>query len=123
VANFTMYRGDTVKLNLAVTSNDVVFDLTDCNLWMTAKYLYADADAAAIFQKTTGGGGILVTSALSGRAQITIDPEDTDDLPNSKTAILYDVQLEDADGLIFTIAYGTITVLPDVTRAITITGP
>lgn len=119
MADITIYRGDTVKLNLYVTQGGVAFDLTSVKVWFTAKNAFADVDGSAIFQKTTSGGGIVVVAPLSGIAQVTIAPTDTDDLPNNKTSLFYDAQVKDASDNIFTVAYGNLIVLPDVTRATT----
>jgi hypothetical protein len=111
-----MYRGDTVVFNMLVTKSAVAFPLTGCEIWFTGKYAYKDSDLAAVFQKTIGDG-ITVTNALGGRAALALIPSDTHGLPAVKTLLLWDVQLKDADDMIYTVASGNLVVLPDVTQS------
>lgn len=117
MADFTIYRGDTIVLNIAVTAGGVVYSLVGCNMWFTAKWAFKDLDVAAVFQKTIGSG-IVLTSPANGLATITILPADTAILPNSKVLLLYDCQVKDASGKIYTVSYGNLIFLPDVTLAI-----
>jgi hypothetical protein len=112
-----MIRGDTVLFNIQITKNSVAFPLSGCELWFTGKYAYSDGDIAAVFQKTIGDG-ITITSALAGQATMALSPADTDSLPDVKTLLLYDVQLKDANDLVYTVASGSLVVTPDVTRSV-----
>lgn len=115
MADFTIYRGDTVSLNITITASGEAYNLTGKSMWFTAKTSYAVADPGT-FQKTIGNG-ITIVSAANGRATIVISPSDTNSLGNSKTALVYDVQVKDASGNIYTVASGNLIVVPDVTRA------
>jgi hypothetical protein len=46
----------------------------------------------------------------------TIDHADTSTLPDYDSILLYDVQVEDSDGNVTTVANGNLTVKVDVTR-------
>lgn len=116
MADFTLYRGDTVELNIVVTASGSAYSLTGRSLWFTAKYAYKDADAAAVFQKTIGNG-ITVTSASGGLATVKILATDTSSLPSSKTLLVYDLQCKDPSGNIYTLASGNLVFLPDVTKS------
>jgi hypothetical protein len=109
-----MYRGDTVVFNMLVTKSAVAFSLTGCEIWFTGKYAYKDEDSVAVFQKTIGDG-ITVTNALAGRGSLALTASDTEDLPPVKTLLLWDVQIKDANGMIYTVASGSLVVMPDVT--------
>ena len=113
--DLTIYRGDTTRLNLLVVLAGAAYDLTGHNIWFTAKQSFLDADVSAVFQKSTTGGGIVITSALNGRAQITISPIDTEGLTNIKSLLVYDCQVESPGGDVYTVSYGNLIVLPDVT--------
>ncbi len=115
MADFTIHRGDTVTLNVVVTASGAVYSLVGCSMWFTAKAAYSVADPGQ-FQKTLGSG-ITYTNAAQGLAQVVISPTDTSTLGNTKTLLLYDCQIKDSSGRIFTIASGNLIVLPDVTLA------
>lgn len=117
MADFTIYRGDTVALNITITASGLAYNLTGKTLWFTAKTSYSVADPGT-FQKKIGSG-ITVTSAVDGRAQIVISPADTYSLGNSKTLLVYDCQVKDASGNVYTVASGNLIIVPDVTRSTT----
>lgn len=85
-------------------------------MWFTAKYSYADPDLSAVFQKTLGSG-IVYTNAAQGLATATLVGTDTSALAPVKVLLVYDIQVKDAGGNIFTIARGNLIVVPDVTLA------
>lgn len=109
-----MYRGDTVTLNIVVSASGAVFPLTGCQMWFTAKWTYADPDISAIFQKIIGSG-ITITNPILGMATVVISPTDTSGLPPSKILLVWDCQVEDASGNVFTVASGNLIITPDVT--------
>lgn len=114
--NLAFSRGDTVLLALTITAGSAAEDLTGATLFFTAKAELTSADTGATIRKNSSGvGGITITSAVGGTAQVTISPGDTSGLPASETFLFYDVQLKRASGDIFTVAEGTILVYPDVT--------
>lgn len=113
----TAKRGDTIELSVTVTRSGAAVDLTDADLTFTAKRRYSDADADAVVQKTLGDGIAVVGDAEDGEILVTLDPEDTDSLTR-QTVLLCDVQLVESDGRVTTVASGTLTITPDVTRTV-----
>jgi len=116
VADFIIYRGDTVVLSVTVTVKEEEYSLVGAEIWFTAKPSYSTLDAAAQFQKTIGDG-IAVTDAAKGKFTVTISATDTYSMASSKTILLYDCQVKESGGNVYTIASGNIIVMPDVTRA------
>jgi len=114
MTDFSIFRGDTVSLDVTVTASGSAYNLTGCSMWFTAKQRYSDLDAAAVFQKSTGSG-ITITSPTFGQATVVISPSDTSGLSNVKQLLLYDLQVKDASGNIYTVASGNLVVYPEVT--------
>lgn len=113
--NFEVYRGDTLRLEIAVLLNGAAFTLSAGDkLYFTAKTDLALPDAGATITKESGTG-ISILSLPEGKALLELLPSDTDGLEPG-TALFYDIQLKTATGEIFTIQNGTITILPDATR-------
>lgn len=125
--NLTMTRGDTLELDLTVFLGDGVtpLNLTGAKLWSTIKHDYDDADEDAVSQvSSTGGsvpvgGGVTITDAVNGLANVKHSPLATSGLDASVQKLVYDVQLKDSLGRVFTIAEGVITVKPDTTQTTT----
>jgi hypothetical protein len=116
MTDLTIYRGDTVKLNVAVTAGGAVFNLTGCTVWFTVKNQYSDPDNQSVFQKSTTNGGITITDAPNGLCQVTIANADTSGEPDTKVMLLWDCQVKDASGNIYTVNSGNLIILPDVTK-------
>jgi len=88
-------------------------------LW-TAKFYVAQADVKALVQLnyTTGGppGGITTTAGWI--VTVTVPASSTVGLADSSpTVLVWDIQFTDTLGNIATLAYGSLTVFPDVTRS------
>lgn len=114
---FTMIRGDTVNANLSVLDPvDDPFDLTGCDVWVTAKRRFTDPDEEAVFQKTIGDG-VEVTNEVGGEVRIVISPDDTSSLEGitRDVNLVLDVQIRTPDGEVFTPILGIVVVTPDVT--------
>jgi hypothetical protein len=81
-----------------------------------AKKKLKDADADAIIDKTVGAGIVITVAGdvdTPAEAQITIEPEDTQPLPNKlspQVKLLYDL----VDGNDHTLDTGEIIVTPEV---------
>lgn len=116
MTDFTITRGDTISLTVVVTASGAIYPLIGVQMWFTAKNSLNDPDSAAVFQKTVGSG-IVITGPTLGQATITILPADTAGLPSSKTLLVYDLQIEDSNGQVYTAASGNLIVVPDVTRS------
>lgn len=112
-----MYRGDTFVFDVQVVKNNVPQDITGWTMWFTAKYSYPDQDSQAAVQQSTGDG-IAYTFPLAGKAEITVAPIKTRGFPDGPVTLVYDVQVKDLLGSIFTVDAGTLLVIPDVTRRI-----
>ena len=117
MANITMSRGDSVVLSGSLTLGGDPYDLSGASLWFTAKTKHTDADEDAIFQKTVGDG-ITVVSAAQGLISVAIDPDDTSSLSAVKTQLVWDLQVVDSEGNVYTAASGYLIVNPDVTESI-----
>jgi hypothetical protein len=87
-------------------------------IWFTCKRANTDLDSAAVFQKTLGGGIVIVPSDHS-KVNIIINPTDTSGLTitGSSLSLLYDIETKDAGGNINTPQSGQIILLPDITRS------
>jgi hypothetical protein len=112
--NIRATRGDSERYLLTITEDGEALDLTDAELWMTAKRRHRDPDADAVFQKTTGAG-ITVTDAVGGLARVDLVPGDTADLPARRVQLLFDVQVKLPGDRVLTPISGTLIVDPDVT--------
>lgn len=113
-SNRKMVRGDTYVFEITVFNFDgTAFDLTGCSLRFTAKWDIRNADGSAVITLTTGGGGIVVTSATDGEATVTILPTHTNSLPSHTTKLVYDIQVYRSATEIYTVMQGVLTVVPD----------
>jgi hypothetical protein len=126
----SMNRGDTLVFDLQVfqpiagTSQQVPANITGWFVWFTVKRYVQDADNMAVAAVTTTptsvppGGSITIVDAFSGKLEVTMPAAATLLLPDGGTTkLVYDVQVKDLLGRIFTVDAGTIAVTPDVTRA------
>lgn len=115
----SLTRGDTALLALTVSGLSAL-GLSGAQLWFTVKRNLSDADSAAVMQKTVGAG-ISTTGTgnndTAGTALITVQPSDTASLVDAEQLLLFDVQLQDANGVKTTLCSGYVTILPDVTLA------
>lgn len=122
IANVAINRGDSVSLTLTVTwpAGSPDTNLNDYAIKFTAKNSPMDADAKAIFQLTTGGGGINVSN--NTQADIQIPASATVALactpPNYTALFYYDVQIIGPDVKPHTVVQGLLTVSGDITKAI-----
>lgn len=103
-----MYRGNDRVFELTVTRDNKPVNLTGASLRFVARGS-VKADSLALVTKTTANGGILITDAVNGQVQISVDSVDTADL-YAPTALHYDVELEEANGRISTAAKGVLLV-------------
>jgi hypothetical protein len=113
MTKYDITRGDTAYFRCAVTEDGDPFDLTGLTLRATAKRSYAQADAAAVFQKVSGDG-IELDEEDPSIAIVRIDAEDTEGLADRETKLLFDLQLTSGTE-VFTLATGLLVVAPDVT--------
>lgn len=118
--NRTMFRGDTLAWDLEIgnPSTGGPLNLTSTTIWFTAKHNYVDPDIRAAIKCSTDNDGVVITDVVRGKARVTIDPIKTRSFPDGPVKLVYDIQIKDAGGAVTTIEAGTITVWPDVSRAI-----
>jgi hypothetical protein len=110
-------RGDTAFLDGTVAIAGVAQPITGWTFWFTAKRRLTDADAAAVFQKTTAGGGVVVTDAAGGLFYIALEPADTSSLPAAAVKLYGDCQGKDTGGNIYTLDRLLFTIGPDATES------
>ena len=112
--NLKMVRGDTKVFTATVTLNGVAVNLTGGTLRLTAKWSPFDADGAAAFQLSSPSDGIVLTTPTSGIATITITAAKTTGLPNKLSNLFYDLQFTDSASKPYTVSYGRILLLPEI---------
>lgn len=117
MAYLKAHRGDTETygITLADAEGDPLDLDTITEIWFTIRSEYG---ASADVEKTLTDGGITVTDANAGTAEIVLDPADTEDFPDHLVSYPFDVQVRDTNGDIATPIRGRIRVSPDVTSAI-----
>lgn len=113
--NLEVYRGDSMVLDIVVTEDGEPRDLTGGFFWFTVKTNVNDTDGNAHIIKTLGNG-IEVLNASLGQLRITVDPDDTLNIPIVEAkSFLWDLQFQDSTGTIVTIFKGRLKVKPEVT--------
>jgi hypothetical protein len=123
MATLSLYRGDTATWRFAVSGVDQegaqgVFDLTNCDIFFTAKVSRSQADVDAIISfDSDEPENIDIDDPTNGRFLLTIRPADTINV--SMTAdtkeMVYDVQVVTAGGDVYTVDTGTVVITRDVT--------
>lgn len=111
VANLTITRGDTVFHRITVLNTDeTAKDISGA----TARYTVRSVNFSGvqILQKTTGGGGIQLTTPASGILDVTLDPANTALLIPGQRYV-YDCELT-LSGQVSTVQTGSLTVTGDV---------
>lgn len=110
-----LVRKNTYEMLLTAISDssDNALDLTGCTLEMVCKFNVADDDADALFELSTTGGGIVITSAVDGEFSVTIPAVATEDVPLIKTILFYDI-LYSLGSTRFTVLRGQLVCLPNI---------
>ncbi len=109
----TITQGDTRYLRVPLLNGPVRCPVVGWAFWFTVKAAAADADAAAILQKSTAAGTILSLDATS--VCVKLQPADTKDIVAGK--YLWDLQGKSPSGDIYTLERGYLVVAPEITRA------
>jgi hypothetical protein len=107
----TMFRGNTMVFDFAVTLGGNPVALTSAGVWFTAKT--SPGAGTVVFQKAVGSG-ITVTDAASGAGMINLVPSDTQALGARTVPLYFDLEVALA-GAVYTTAAGRLVVEPDVT--------
>lgn len=107
MADLSCYRGDTAVFTEVATHDGAIVDLTDGSVVMTARRNYT---SPILFQKTA----TLADDPTTGAFSVKLAEDDTLQLSNQKTVLVYDMRATTAGGDEFVVAIGTLTVNPDV---------
>lgn len=116
--NLKAPKGDTIVLDVTVVRDDVPVDLTNAEMWFTAKRKYTDLDDDAVIRLGTAGTtltGVSITDAVNGKAVVDIPPDATDDLEAGTVTLLWDIQIEETGNVITTVASGRFALVDQVT--------
>jgi hypothetical protein len=118
VLDLELSRGDTGRWNLAFS-----VPLTGAKLWFTAKRNVGDTDSLAVISLSTTAGGITITDAAAGLAQLVIPSSATASLltplPPAALYLFYDIQLREADATVTTMFSGKLRIMADITQSTT----
>lgn len=109
----------TVPVQNIPPPNASPYSLAGVRIWVTVKNYVPDPDAAAVMDLDNQAlGGVTIISATQGTFSVTGPAQATIQFPDSPVPLEFDIQLKTATGEIYTIERGTLTVLPDITRAV-----
>lgn len=116
--NLKMIRANDYSFNIQVVLNGNPLNCTGGTLRMSAKWKPTDSDANEVFSVSTLSGGINYINATLGTATVTIASAltNTSAIPYHRVDLPYDIQLTDSTGKRFTVAYGTLTILPNISQ-------
>ena len=124
----SIYRGDAVTFDLAVTLDGSAVNLNDYLAFWTVKGKLTDPDSKAYIRKNsdtapdpaTGIGGITITDALGGKMSVTLYHNDTKNLLGGSYHYGVNIVKKDGtDALVYTLMEGMLVVELDVGIRIT----
>jgi hypothetical protein len=97
------------------------YNLSGVTIWFTAKPTPAeqDVDAPIRLDNADLGGVTVISPAAGGTFSATAPPVATVSFPDGDVVLEYDVQIQDTMGNLFTVEKGNLTVVADITRALT----
>jgi hypothetical protein len=111
--NLDCFAGSTFNYELTYIAGGVPVDVTDFDARMQVRSSYSSANPT--FDLTVGDG--IALGGTAGTIALTISATETAALNvTSKTTLVYDLELEDADGVVLRLVEGSFTVFPGVTR-------
>lgn len=113
--NITLLHGDTYLATLTIERDGAAADLTGCTLKLMVKLDFLTPDASAPLT-LTAGSGLTVVDALAGIVDIEITAAQTAAL-NASYPYVWDFQVKEAGGRIFTAAGGGVLLTHDVVLA------
>lgn len=116
--NLTMIRGNTESFNIQIQLNGTPVNITGGTLRLTAKWKITDSDGAAVFTVFSPSSGITITNAANGQASIIIARSLTNinAIPYRRVDLPYDLEYTDSNGNVYTVLYGLLTILPNVSQ-------
>lgn len=104
-SNFDMFSGNTKVIKVVVRDqDDAIVDLSGA----TATFVLMRAPGQSAIISKTVGSGIVITDAVNGLLEITIDPADTEPLRGAHS---HELEITDAGGRKSTVLFGTITIM------------
>lgn len=114
--------GDDFSYTATLTDDeDEAYSLNGCTLWFTVKKRLSDADADAVAKAywVSGGGSsnMTVYSPVDGEFTVRFTPAVT--VLFTKQTHVWDLQAKDTDGIVSTIAQGSVVIMPGVTTRTT----
>lgn len=102
--DITLTRGDSLFLQLNLTKDDEAYvPEQGSSIRFAMKTKYTDSDSNVIINKN-----IPIDTLI-----LELRPEDTKSLPMKKSYV-YDIQLTDAQGHVYTFLFGTLTITEEV---------
>lgn len=105
--------GDDVIVAMTLQNSDTTpFNLTGCSITVGIKKILTDT--ADVILKTTGNGGVAITNAAGGLANLTLGAADSAALGAGRYP--FDVQVATGAGKKSTLIIGTITFADHPTR-------
>jgi len=114
-AHLETYVGDTLLIRLVINDNGTPVDITGGYFWWTVKDDINDTDNDAIFLKETGSG-ITTPRPDLGQVVIALEPSETIALRLQESKSYYwDLQYQDNEGNVSTLASGKLKILLGVT--------
>jgi len=102
-------RGDTTVYTVSFKDGSTAVNITGHTVFFTVKRRITDTDTNALISKTV----TTHSNAAGGITQVALSPTETTVATGTH---VYDLQLKDAAGNIFSSHQGTCKVLADVTR-------
>lgn len=112
MTTLSMTRGDTAAFTITVTRSGSAENITGATLYFTVKSNSAQADAAAIIQKSTVSG-ITITNGAGGIASVAITPANTSSV--TPGVYYYDVQYRTTGGDVYTVDSGYFLLQEEIT--------
>lgn len=116
--NLKMIRANDYAFNIQVVLNGNPVNLTGGTLRMSAKWKPTDPDNAEIFSVSSPDSGIAFLNASNGTATVTVASALTNisAIPFHRVDPVYDIQFTNAAGQRYTVMYGTLTILPNISQ-------
>lgn len=111
-----IWRGDTKEWSFAVLDeHGAAVNITGATAKFTVKHSLADADGAAVFQKTESSG-ITIDAGTGGTGSVKVSPADTSAQVDARVVLIWDLQVI-VGGNTYTPAAGELLVWPSVTKS------
>ena len=110
MADLSIIRGDDYRVLITLTNNSAPFDLTGYTA--KAQIRPSTANAAVLYAEFTA---TVESPATDGIIKLELSNATTSGLTGNG---VWDLEITDSGGWVTTVASGTVTLVPDVTRVI-----